>query len=416
MAAPSSPDGLEFVVFAFDGIPDQVAGTEAPQVAFANALATCVQSKRIGIDVVAFPQGFSYYYVLSADGFQAYGSAAARRLKELAERQGGTSSGIVLRLTGLDDLRPEGRASIADAKVTLVEESQRDESLRVRTHGVFPLTSIETVDWLKSKEPHWAAWRLTWNTDPKAWQSIATVGTILRAPEVWINQALKGQQNGVLRIGSDVTVREMTGNCPSASFDFNAETRASCELPTATLYQAVAATSGAVEFELVRDEKNARFEDGTLAPGAVKNRLIRHDDEFRWALARSGDATGGPLLRLALVSPGLAVDPCAEGLRESVQGVTGNSDRVGSLDPECSDSLIAKLHQAFTAARSVRFPCADPLQIGACCDMRCGMRTLAEAIVFVAKALASARSTTPQSNTGPFTLAAVQVTYECEAQ
>ena len=142
-----SDSSLSFVVFAFDGVPDQTTGLKTPLLAFAESISECA-SDSICVDVVAVPQKFTYYYVLSAKEYTGYGRKAAESLKkQISQNVDHSLEPILLHLSPEDSLRPAARAQVAQVNFEKIYHSQRDESLKhYEDAGIH---KIELQEWLE---------------------------------------------------------------------------------------------------------------------------------------------------------------------------------------------------------------------------------------------------------------------------
>lgn len=420
---------LSMVVFAFDGVPDEGGtGSAAFEVAFADRLARCISERGIGVDVVAMPQNYAYYYVLSAPKFRSFGRATALALADEAARQRGATKPVVLRLTS-DALTSGGRASIADVKMEMIDWSQRDGSLAPIDDPRIPWTRINTEQWLQTDSLSWVAWQLKWNARPEDWQAVAPDGTLLRPPEVHVNRELVPDADALFRASDRQVVVKPFEGC-----SMRQAVSKTCP-PTGILFQALAVENGALELELIRNANNEPF-DQMIQSATVKNsdqtansspRQIKHTQGFANQLENPNSARPGyPLLRMMLVSPALEIDDCAKDVREVTQDwlrarSTDQNSPAPDLSQKCRFSRLGQLYQAFSETKFKRFPCEDPKQVGARCDMGYGMATLAEAIVGTAKVQVSGGSNQkglkrPDEEFGaPVILRLVQVVHECLA-
>lgn len=420
----AAPGSLSLVVFAFDGVPDEGGtGSAAFEVAFADRLARCISERGIGVDVVAMPQDYAYYYVLSAPSFRAFGRSVSEALAAEAARQPGATQPVVLRLTS-DSLTSDSHASIANAQMELIDWSQRDGSLALNDDPDVPWTRINTEEWLRSDVFHWAAWKLSWNARRGDWQAAAPDGTLLRPPEVHVNRVLASDKDAVFGVRDSRVVVKSFDDCGLR------ESISDACVPTGRLFQTLAVEDGTLELELIRDVQGTMFSPDQMKSGQTVppgSRLISHSQGFVNQLNDHANSnSGSPLVRLMLVSPALESDPCADEVRELTQDWlkarrTNPRTPAPSLSSDCSRSRMGTLYQAFSQTKFRRFPCADSRQIGARCDMGYGMATLAEAIVGTANVQVSDRGnqkmlTNPDKQFGgPVVLKLVQVVHECPA-
>ena len=405
IAAGGADPAIKLAFFAFDGVTDGAPESSTPADEFAKSVLECT---RLGLHslVVADPERYRYVYALSKAEHAAYAHAAAQAL---AKKMGG----LVLSITPWALAQPGTRRDVSGTVLERVAldgpQTVRDNALAEHPDGVGEQrigTRLAAGPWLSRAARNQARWELRWNHAPHQWQGIASQGTRLAVPMVHINRPLK------------------TWSPKSSGPSVPPKPRAAPPMATDGSVQVVTwgRDSGCVGILTPRVDPNTstfRLFDalmlGTTGVGQNKRGTARLDlwkgpgNLANWGVAKKPSDTPNTDLAavemrgerspvaLALVSPGLEIDPCVDHLRTIFTNVhlwkrtptatAIGKERVDQLQAACRAEPLSLLVDRFLATKPSKFPSGTD-RMGSTRDKRTGIEAVARSLSLVGSALA----------------------------